>query len=82
MGHGLASVARVAVCMGVKGTGMRTGHQGAYRVHTISLQVRIENRYAYEHCGAVREVLACSIIKIDWKIKGGWEPKVPGPLAK
>ena len=38
-------------------------------MHTISLQVRIENRYAYKHCGAIREVLACNKIEIDWKIK-------------
>jgi len=64
--------------MGVKGTGMQTGHQGAYN----RLRVRIKNRYAYRHFRAVREVLACSMTKIDWKIKGGWDPKVPGPPAK
>jgi len=38
-------------------------------VHTIGLQVRIENGYGYKHCGAIIEVLACNKIGIDWKIK-------------
>jgi len=40
-----------AVRMGVKETGIETGH-GA---HTISLQVGNENRYVYHHCGAIKE---------------------------
>ena len=47
------SVTTVAVCMGVE-KGMQTGH----RAHTISLPVRNESRYAYNHFRAIRETLA------------------------
>jgi len=40
-------------------------HRGTYN----QPQVRIKNKYAYEHCRAIREVLACKKIEIDWKIK-------------
>ena len=30
-------------------------------------------------CGAIKKVLACSKIEIDWK---GWDPQVPGPPAR
>ena len=50
-----------AVHMGVKETGMWTGNRGAY----IGLQVRNENRYSYNHCRAIREVLAHNKMKID-----------------
>jgi len=52
--------------MGVKGMGMQTGH----RVHAISLRVRNENRYVYNYCRAIREVLACNMMEIDWKERG------------
>ena len=55
------SVTREAVCMEVKERGCEQGTG----VHTISLQVRNENRYAYEHCGAIKEALACNKINID-----------------
>ena len=35
----------------------------------------------YEHCGAIKEVLACNMIEIDHK-KRGLDPQVPGLLAK
>ena len=55
-----AFVTRAAVCMGVTETGMRTGH----RAHTISLWVRIENRYVCGYCRAIRKVLACNKTEI------------------
>ena len=62
-----------------------TGHnrceQGT-RAHTIGLRVGIKSRYAYRPCGAAREVLACSMIKIDEKINRVGNPEVPGPPAK
>jgi len=64
--------------MGVKETGMQTGH----RAHTISLQVGNENRYMYNHCRAIREALACNKIEIDGKKKEGWDPQVPGLPAR
>ena len=59
------SVARAAVNMGVEEMGVQTRD----RVHTISLRVRNESRYASGHCGAIKGVLACNKIDIDWKIK-------------
>jgi len=38
----------------------KDGDAKGYRVHTISLRVRNEDRYAYEHCGAFKEAL-CTI---------------------
>jgi len=47
------SVTRAAVCMEEgKGCEQDTG------VHTISLQVGNENRYAYKHCRAIKDTLA------------------------
>ena len=51
---------------------MQTGH----RVRTISLQVGDESRYMYDHCGAIKEALACNKIEIDW-MKRGLEPSGP-----
>ena len=56
-----ASVTRVAVCMG----GRRQGCKQGTGVHTISLRVRIENRYTCGHCGAIRKALACHKTEID-----------------
>jgi len=55
------SVTSAAVHMGVK----RWGCEQGTVVHTISLQVRNENRYAYEHCRAIRGALAHNEIEID-----------------
>jgi len=60
------SVTRVAVRIGGKGPGRRTG----YRVHTISLRVGNENRYAYEHCGAINGASVCNKIEIDCRERG------------
>ena len=60
------SVTMVAVQMGVKEMVMRTGH----RAHTISLRVRNENRYTYNHCRAIKEALAHHKMEIDWKERG------------
>jgi len=46
--------------MGVEEMGM----QPRDRVHTIDLRVGNESRYAYGHCGAIKEVLTHSKIEI------------------
>src|SRR5882724_9771543 len=55
------SVTRAAVHMEGKERGGELG-TGA---HTIGLQVGNENRYAYEHCGAINGALAFNNIEID-----------------
>jgi len=50
-------------------------------MYTSRLQVGNEGRYAYNHCGAIKEVLACNNMEIDGKERG-WDPQVPGPLAR
>src|SRR5882724_2274020 len=60
------SVTREAVCMEEKGMGMRTGYRGAYN----GLHVGNENRYTYEHCGAIKEALASNKMEIDHKKRG------------
>jgi len=47
-----ASVTRVAVHMGVKGTEMRTRHRGTYN-QPLSWS---EDRYTYKHCRAINKV--------------------------
>jgi len=47
--------------MEVEKMGMQTGHRNA----TIGLQVGNENRNPYDHCGAIKEALACNNIDID-----------------
>ena len=39
-------------------------------MYAIGLHVRNENRYAYEHCRAIKEELACNEIEIDHKKRG------------
>jgi len=50
-------------------------------MHTNGLRVGIENRYVCGYCGAIRKALANHKIGIDRR-KEGWDPQVPGPLAK
>ena len=50
-------------------------------MHTIGLQVRNEGKYPYDHCGTIKEALACNNMEIDGKERG-LGPSVPGPLAR
>ena len=50
-------------------------------MHTNGLRVGNGDRYAYEHCGAIKEVLAHNMIELDHK-KRGLDPQVPGLPAK
>src|SRR5882724_11435481 len=52
---------RAAVRMEVGGTGMRTGHRGAYKW----VQIGNEHRGAGDECGAIKEALAFNNIEIE-----------------
>src|SRR5882724_2712735 len=60
-----APVTRVAVRMGVKETGMRTGCIGAYN-QPLSWDLE----QVCGHCGAIRKALAHYKTEIDWRKRG------------
>ena len=55
------SITRAAVRIGLEGTGMRTGHRGAYKW----VQIGNEHRGAGDECGAIKEALAFNNIEIE-----------------
>jgi len=56
------SITRAAVCMEGKGLVRRTGYRGAYKSVP---GVGNENRYAYEHCGAINGASVGNKTEID-----------------
>src|SRR5882724_4530314 len=73
-----ASVTRVAVCMGVKGMGMQTGHQGTYN-QTLSWDLE---QVCIQALQSNQRSISMQYNKNRLESKEGWDPKVPGLPAK
>src|SRR5882724_10374071 len=73
-----ASVTRVAVCMGVKEMGMQTGQQGTYNWPPSQDREQVWVQALWSS----QIMISIQYDKNRWENKEGWNPKVPGPLAK